>query len=362
MIANEPVAMSTIPRPTGTMLVARLHGPRDVRLATEPVPPPGPGEVLLRVGAVGICGSDLHWYQDAQVGARRLEAPLVLGHEFAGTVVAAGPGVEGPRPGTRVAVEPAIHCGHCEWCEEGNQNLCPDVRFHGSAPLDGALREYMVVPAHNCLSLPAEMSMAEGALLEALAVAVHAVDLAHLRLANSVAVVGGGPIGLLVAQSARAAGALDVFVSEPIAARRAVAARLGCTAIDAGDDPVGAILDRTGGRGVDVAFECAGADETPRQSAAMCEPGGVVVVVGIPCDDRTAFVNAPVRNKGLSIRIQQRSRRATRRALALAARGRVELASLVTHRYPLAEADVAFAHAERRDDGAVKTIIEPFPD
>lgn len=345
------------PRIAQTMVVARLFGPRAMRMLEEPVPEPGPGEVLLRMGAVGLCGSDLHWYQDARIGDRAISGPFILGHEYAGTIAAHGPGVRGPAIGTRVAVDPAIHCGVCEWCEEGNQNLCPDVRFSGSPPRHGAMRTYVPVPAANCVPMPADMSMEVGALIETLGVAVHALDLTRVRLADRVAVLGGGNVGLLVAQLARLSGAVEVFVTEPLADRRALAERLGCTAVDAGDDPARAILERTRGRGVDVAFECAGASETPQQACDVCEPGGTVVLVGIPCDDHIDFTTAPIRRRGLTVRFSQRARRTTHRAMRLATAGMVQLAPLITHRFPLAEAPTAFDYMDRRLDGVIKAVI-----
>ena len=359
MLTSEAISTERDEAAIETMLVARLHGPRDLRLAREVRQEAGPGEVLLRVGAVGLCGSDIHWYQDARMGDTRIVRPQVLGHEFAGTVAALGPGVSGLAVGQRVAVEPAIYCGRCEWCEEGNQNLCANMIFHGSPPRDGALREYLAIPAHNCLPLPNSLSLAAGALLETLGVAVLTLDLAHPRLASTAAVLGGGTVGLLVAKLAQLSGVLDVYVSEPLPERRALAARWGLIPVDAGADPVGAIMRATGGRGVDTALECAGVEETPRQSAELCRPGGAVVIVGIPCDNRTGFVNAPVRRKGITIRVQQRSRRAGHRALALAARGLVDLDALVTHRFPLAEVASAFDTVEHRRGEAIKAIVEP---
>lgn len=339
------------------MLAARLHGPKAIQVGREVVPTPGPGEVLLQMGAVGLCGSDLHWYQDARIGDRVLSDPFILGHEFAGIVVALGPDTHGPPVGARVGVEPAVPCGHCQWCEEGDQNLCPTVRFHGSIPLDGALREYLAVPAANCFALPDGLSMAEGALIETLGVAIHALDLGHLRLAAGVAVFGGGSVGLLVAQLALLSGATSVFVSDLLAHRRALAASWGCIPIDAGMDSVARIMEGTGGRGVDVAFECAGAGETPQQACDVCEPGGTVVLVGIPCDDHLGLTVAGIRRRGLTVRFSQRSRPVTRRSLLLVESGKVSLAPLITHRFPLARAADAFQCADQRLDGVIKAVV-----
>ena len=180
--------------------VARLHGTGDVRLADEPVREPGPDESLVHVEAVGLCGSDLHWYEEGGIGDARLSNPLVVGHEFAGVVEG------GPLDGRRVAVDPALHCGHCARCLEGNQNLCPNVVFAGHGDCDGGLRQYLSWPTEALHPLPASMDGAAGAMLEPLGVAIHSFDLGHVHLGSDVAVVGCGPIGLLLIQVARVAG------------------------------------------------------------------------------------------------------------------------------------------------------------
>ena len=192
--------------------VARLHGTGDVRLADEPVRDPGPDESLVHVEAVGLCGSDLHWYEEGGIGDARLDSPLVVGHEFAGVVEG------GPLDGRRVAVDPALHCGHCARCLEGNQNLCPNVVFAGHGDCDGGLREYLSWPTEALHLLPASMDGAAGAMLEPLGVAIHSFDLGHVHLGADVAVVGCGPIGLLLIQVARAAGARVTLAVDPLRA------------------------------------------------------------------------------------------------------------------------------------------------
>src|SRR2546423_12593551 len=176
------------------MKVARLHAVGDLRLADEPPPVPGPGESLVRVTAVGICGSDLHWWGEGAIGDAALERPLVLGHEAAGVIDA------GPDRGTRVAIDPAITCGVCRPCRDGYHNLCVRIRFAGHGRQDGALREFLTWPSHLLHPLPGSLPDTGGAILEPLGVAVHALDLGHVRLGASVMVVGCGPIGLLLIQ------------------------------------------------------------------------------------------------------------------------------------------------------------------
>ena len=206
------------------MLVARLHGVGELRLSREPVPVAGPGSSLVKVSAVGICGSDLHWWGEAAIGDAVLEHPLVLGHEGAGVIE------DGPRRGERVAIDPAIPCGTCRSCLDGYRNLCTAIVFAGHGGQDGLMREFMTWPSARLHRLPDRLSDAEGAVLEPLGVAIHALDLGHLRIGGTAAVVGCGPIGLLLVQLLRSAGAVPVLAVDPLAHRRDAASRYGAGA------------------------------------------------------------------------------------------------------------------------------------
>src|SRR5919198_711880 len=325
------------------MLEARLHGLGDVRLAQVEPPAPEPGSSLLRVTAVGICGSDLHWFAEGAIGDDRLERPLVLGHEFGGVVEG------GPLDGRRVAVEPAIPCGACERCLEGNSNLCPIVRFAGHGAQDGALRERMAWPTGLLQPVPAGMTDEAVALLEPLGIAIHAFDLGHLRLGASVAVIGCGPIGLLLLQVARVGGSGTVVAVEPLEHRRVAAASYGLGPVigPCGDLP--AALEAAGvPGGVDVAFEAAGTDEAVAASMRLVRPGGRVVLAGTPAGDSTSFPAGLARRKGLTIALARRSRNTLPRAIRLVERGLVELDHLVTHRFPLTQVSAAFTSASAR--------------
>ncbi|MCY3833351.1 MAG: alcohol dehydrogenase catalytic domain-containing protein, partial [Chloroflexi bacterium] len=217
------------------MQVARLHGARDIRIASEPVPPPpAPGEVTLDIKTVGICGSDLHMYETGRIGYTVVSQPFVLGHEFMGAVAAVGAdALDGEhqllRIGQRVAVEPAVPCWRCELCERGHPNLCPHHYFYGLFPEDGALRERMNVCARNCFPLPDALSDEVAPLLETLGVAIHAIDLSKIRVASSVAVIGAGPVGLLLTRLAVLAGASQVFAFDKFDWRLRVADAWGAT-------------------------------------------------------------------------------------------------------------------------------------
>jgi L-iditol 2-dehydrogenase len=334
------------------MRAVRLHGVREVRVSEEPVPAPAAGTSLVRVTAVGLCGSDLHWYDQAGIGDSRLDRPVVPGHEFAGVIET------GPRRGERVAVDPAIPCESCRLCRTGHRNLCPAIRFAGHGTFDGALRDYLAWPTSLLHPLPEPLSDPEGALLEPLGVALHALDLGHLRLRASVAVIGCGPIGLLLVQAARAAGAGTIVATEPLPHRRRAAEKLGADhAWDADGDALAERVAATAGLGVDVAFEVAGTDPAVAAAMIAARPGGRVVLVGIPDQDSTTFPASVARRKGLTIAMSRRMNDTYPRAIELVRRGVIDLASLVTDRYRLADAPAAFAAAVSRR--GVKTVVEP---
>ncbi len=320
-----------------TMKTIRLHAPNDLRQHEESIPEPGPGEALVRVKAVGICGSDLHWFSEAGIGDARLSRPLVLGHEFAGVIA------EGMHQGERVAIDPAIPCHACEFCLQGNPNLCEHLRFAGHGSEDGALREYIVWPVECLFPLPDGLTDAEGAMLEPLGVAIHAVDLAHIRAGMSVGVFGCGPIGLLVVQVARLAGATEVFVSEPLSHRLQAARRLGA-------------MEWTHGQVVDVAFEVAGENQAVEAACAAVKPGGRVLLAGIPADDRTSFSASVARRKGLTIKMVRRMKFTYPRAIQLVETGKVDVRSLVTQHFPIEQSQQAFELAQRRE--GLKIVID----
>ena len=347
----------TIPE---TMRVSRLHGVRDLRLEVSPLPHPGTDEVLLRIASVGICGSDVHYYVEGAIGDQVVTAPIQMGHEFSAWVARLGPGVENLHVGQLVAVEPAIPCGVCESCQHGHPNLCPKVRFCGTPPIDGVFAEYAVMPAENCFALPDGFSADDGALLEPLGIAIHTVDLAHLKVGHTTAILGAGPIGLLTAAVARASGAGAVYMTEPNAERRAFALDHYADAVfdPVKEDVVKAIVAATGGRGVDVAFETAGAPDTPDQAARVTRPGGKVIVVGIPVEDEMVMTASEVRRKGLTIKLVRRMKHTYPRAILMVENGMIDLAAMATHRFSLERIVEAFELVAARDDGVLRAIIE----
>lgn len=329
----------------------RLYGPHDLRLQEEPAPGgASDGQSLLKVASVGICGSDLHWFSQQGIGDAHLTHPLVLGHEFS---------AETP-DGRRVAVEPAIACGTCEFCERGHPNLCANILFAGHGAQDGALRQQLAWPLKNLFTLPDSLSMEDGAMLEPLGVAIHTVDLGHLKPGMTVGVFGCGPIGLLIVQMARISGA-GAIVATDLLPHRVEAARAygaSCGILSDGVALAQPILAATGGRGVDVAFEAAGAQSAVDDAFATVVPGGKVILAGIPDDDRTSFSASVARRKGLTIKLARRMKHTYPRAIRLVESGQVDVRSLVSHRFSLENAAAAFATAERREGLKVMITME----
>ena len=347
------------------MIAARLYGPRDLRIDDVPHPgQPGAGEVLLRITAVGICGSDLHTYHDGRIGDTTVQEPLILGHEFAGIVEAVGPdALDGHfqplRPGTRVAVDPAQPCGRCEMCEQGHPNLCWRLHFCGLYPDNGSLCQWMHVPAHTCFPVPDTLDDATAAQVEPLGVAIHATDLAHIRVANSVAILGAGPIGLCILQAVKLSGADPIFVSDKLPWRLELAKRFGAIPIHCDEeDPVRSVLEATDGRGVDVAIEAAWSDHSVQQAAEMARLGGRLVLVGIPGDDGLSLKHSTARRKGLTIRMARRMKHTYPRAIHLVEQQAIDLPSMISHRFPLERAPEAFALNTDYQDHVEKVIID----
>jgi L-iditol 2-dehydrogenase len=326
--------------------VARLHGAGDLRVSDEPAPRPQAGESVVRVEAVGVCGSDLHWYEDGAIGDTGMGGPLVIGHEFAGVAE------DGPLAGRRVAVDPAVPCGICDLCREGHPNLCPQVRFAGHGSVDGGLRQYLAWPSHRLHPLPDSLDGVAGALLEPLGVAIHAVDLGHVAVGARVAIVGCGPIGLLIGQVAGAAGASVALAVDPLAHRRDAAARVGAQAVAAPEE-----VEAWDGPEVDVAFEAAGTDLAVDLALRAARPGARVVLAGIPSGERTSFSASVARRKGITLVLVRRMGEVYPRAIRLAESGAVDMSSLVTHRFPIERVGEAFEVASARE--GLKVVVEP---
>ena len=329
-----------------TMLAAVLHGAKDIRVETCPVADLMPGMVRLRVRRAGICGSDSHYFEHGYCGPFVPTRPFILGHEFTADVEAVGEGVTTPAVGTRVTVNPPRACGVCEACKGGRSNLCRKTIMLGSAsttpPTDGAFAEFVTVRADQCHELPAGMDDGLGAMMEPLAVALHAVKRAGTVSGKRVLVVGGGPIGLLLGMTCRAFGAAPVAVSDIVAARRQTALELGAdVALDPAAKDLPEQVKQFTGDGFEVIFEASGARPALRQAFDLVRPGGTIVQIGT-----LGTEDVPLPANQLMVREIQfigsfRYGNVFDEAIRLVASGRLNLQPLISRVFPLSEASAA---------------------
>jgi L-iditol 2-dehydrogenase len=340
------------------MIAAELVSTHQFRLAEMPREDPAPGEVQVRVAAVGICGSDLHYYSEGAVGDTPCVFPMVMGHEPSGTVVKCGAGVTGWQPGDRAVLEPALYCYHCEFCRTGHHNVCANIRFLSTPGYPGFFREYVNLPAANLLAIPETMSLELATLAEPLAVALHSMHFASLGAADTVAVIGAGPIGLLTVACAKLAGAKRIYAVDPVAHRRDLALRFGAdVAFDPAD--LSEIAKDTGGRGVDCAIDCAAKAHTTNDAIRAVRNAGRVVITGIHSETHVGFEMSPMRRKELSVFNVRRSNHETHAALEMMMARPKLFAPLVTHARPMEQIGEAFAIAEGYLDGVGKMVVKP---
>jgi len=336
-------------RPHGSMTTAVLYAPRDLRIEQRPVPTPSEGEVLVRILSVGVCGSDVHYYEHGRIADFVVRSPLVLGHESSGQIVEVGKRVSRARVGERVAIEPGEPCGHCGQCRAGRYNLCPNIRFHGTPPVDGTLSEFVAVRSELAYSVPDEISDNAAALLEPLSVGIWANRKAGTQTGTSLLIAGAGPIGLVTTMVARAAGATRITVSDVNRYRLSAAVASGATeaAVPGSDDLAGDF---------DAFIDCSGSAAAIDAGVRLVRPAGSVVLVGIGADElRLPF--GVVQQRELVITGTFRYANTWPTAIALAASGRVNLDNLVTGEYGLADTEKALTAG--RDQRSVKAVVRP---
>ena len=344
----------------GAMKAVKWFGPRDMRLVEVDMPALEPHQALVRVESVGICGSDLHYYVDGRIGGTVITSPLILGHEFAGIVESVGAVADPALIGTRVAVEPGIPCLKCEWCQSGHYNVCPGMVFPGGPPYDGVLCEYVAIHAAFCFPVPEALGPAQAAMIEPLAVALHTVELGQVRPGETAAVLGLGPVGLMTAQVAKRAGIQTLYGTDLLDYRVETGRRWGVDfAFNAAvSDTVDTILRETGGRGVDVAFDMARSSETPGLACRVVRPAGRCVFTGISGAEYDPLPVNAARRKELTVRWCRRFLHNYPRAIALAASGKVDVASLITHSFPLEQTREAFELVAASADNVLKVSID----
>lgn len=351
-----------------TMTAAVMHGIRDVRLEPRAVPSPRPHEVLVQVATVGVCASDVHYFTHGRIGDFVVRQPLILGHEAAGVVVAVGADCRRLQVGQRVTMEPGWTCGRCSYCKSGRYNLCPDVVFMATPPVDGAFVEYVAWPESFTYPVPDDLSLAEAALMEPLSVGFWATSRGQVAAGDAVAVFGTGPIGCVTLMAARARGATMRIAVDLEPFRLELARQCGAThVINAREvDPVQAIREllapvqgfAPAHAGVDAAFETAGSVATCRMTLAAARPGGHAVLVGLPPDPLVELDIVAAASREISIHGEFRYANTYPTALALAQSGQVDLKPLITHHFPLARAGEALAFADAEKRVAMKVMVD----
>lgn len=333
------------------MRASVLHPGGRMTLESRPVPTPDPGDVLVEVAAVGVCGSDTHYLRHGRIGEFVVTAPIVLGHEASGRIVAVGAGVPVERVGERVSIEPQRPDPLSPESLRGEYNLCPAMRFYATPPVDGALAEYVTIGSAFAHAVPDSVSDEAAALFEPLSVGIAALRKAAVGLGGSVLIAGAGPIGLLCAQVARASGLTRIVVTDPDPVRRAAAERFGATrVVDPGVD--GAAV----GDGFDAFVDASGAPPAIRAGIPAVRPGGRIVLVGMGADDLELPVSL-IQSRELVLTGVFRYASTWPTAIALAAEGRVDLDGMVTGRFPLERAEDAL-NADR-EPGSIKAVVHP---
>ena len=342
------------------MRAARLYGPGDLRLETIPVRDPDPDEVVVRLRANGLCGSDLHFYEDGKLGPFTVTEPYTPGHEASGTVVHAAETGAGPEVGQRVAIEPGIPCRRCEFCKSGRYNLCPDVVFLSAPPIDGTFAEYVTLAADFAHPLPDAVDDEAGAFVEPVSVGIQACRRAGLRAGDTFAVLGAGPIGLVTMAVAYAFGAAEGYAVDLLDNRLALADALGAAATvnAAEDDPVAAIGTWTGGRGVDVVFDTSGSSAACRLTPEIARRGGVVTLVGWPETSAFPYHVEMILEKELDVRGVNRYCNTYPTAISLLAAGKLDIDPLITHRFPFDQIVEAVAFASEHPAETIKVMVK----
>jgi len=347
---------------SGDNLSAVLYKANDLRMEQRPIPQPGANEVLLAMHSVGICGSDVHYLTEGRCATFVVKAPMVLGHESSARVVKCGSGVTHLKPGDRVAIEPGVPCRLCDFCKQGRYNLCPQMSFCATPPVDGTLARFYVHAADFCYKLPDHVTFEEGALLEPLSVAVHACRRAGVSIGHTVLICGAGPIGLVNLMTAKAMGAAKILITDIDEKRLAAAKEVGADEtllISKHNSPVqlASLVHEKLGTEPDISIECSGAESSIQLAIYATKSGGRVQLVGMGADEvKLPVANALVRE--VDIRGIFRYANCYPTALSLVASGQVNVKPLVTHRFALEDSVKAFETARTGADNAIKVMIQ----
>lgn len=348
----------------GKMKVAVMNGIGKMGFEERAIPTARDNEVLVKLEYVGICGSDLHYYETGAIGDYVVKPPFVLGHEPGGTVVEVGKNVTHLKVGDRVALEPGKTCGHCEFCKTGRYNLCPDVVFFATPPVDGVFQEYVAHEADLCFKLPDNVSTMEGALIEPLAVGFHAAMQGGAKAGQTAVVMGAGCIGLVTMMALKAMGVSRVYVVDIMQKRLDKAMELGADGVINGSEvnAIEAVMKLTGGRGCDLAIETAGTQITTVQTIHMTKKGSTIVLVGYSKSGEMTLPMSLALDKELTFKTVFRYRHIYPMAIDAVAAGKVNLKGIVTDIFSLDDAQKAMDYSVNNKADIVKAVIKIIAD
>ena len=343
------------------MKAAVLTGIRRMELWDLPKPEiKHPNDVLLKVEMVGVCGSDMHYYETGRIGSQVVEFPFVVGHEFSATIADVGGDMRHLKAGQSVAVDPAMACHNCDQCKSGRENTCRNLRFLGCpGQADGCLCEYIVMPADCLYPVGEKIAFADAVLCEPLSIGVYAVRQSGLSGDSKIAILGAGPIGLSVLAVATAHGAGSIYVTEKVPERIEVAGSAGAAWVGNpnNENVVESVLEKIP-VGPDIVFECAGEQETIDQAVELVRPGGKIMLVGIPRTERVSFIIDKLRRKEISVINVRRQNKCMQPAIDMVASGKVNVEFMITHRFKPEQTQNAFDMVAGYRDGVVKALIE----
>lgn len=337
-----------------------MQGTNNMVFKDVAVPELSPKDVLIKIDTVGICGSDVHYYQHGKIGDFVVNGDFILGHECAGEVVQVGSEVENLVVGDRVCLEPGKTCGKCEFCKEGKYNLCPDVEFFATPPYHGVLQNYVKHPEDMCFKLPNNVSNMEGALVEPLAVGLHAASIGDVKLGDTVVIFGTGCIGLVTLLSCKARGASNIILVDVLENRLKMAEKLGATSvINAKEtDVIKEIESLTGGKGANVVIDTAGAEITVKQTVDVVKRGGIIVLVGMTPNDEVSFNFMKLMGKEGEVRTIFRYRNLYPVAINAIASGSINVKQIVSHEYDFEHTKEAFDFVVNNASEVVKAVIK----
>lgn len=342
-------------------LTAILYGINDIRMENTSIEEPGDNEVLLEMGCVGICGSDVHYLVNGRIGDFIVKKPMIIGHESAGTVAKLGKNVTNLKVGDRVAIEPGVPCRVCNFCKEGSYNLCKDIVFCATPPVHGTLRRFYKHAADFCFKLPDHVSLEEGALLEPLAVAVHTCKRAEIGINSNVLILGAGPIGLVTLLVAKAMGANKIVITDLIESRLTIAKKLGADETyllkkDRLEKDVVADIHAIFGDEPNRTIDASGAQASIRLAILVTKSGGIATLVGLGAPEvQVPLINALVRE--VDIRGIFRYVNDYNDALQLVASGKVDVKPLITHNYTIENTIQAFETSKSGRGDVIKVMI-----